>query len=358
MSLSRGSLPSKFSFKVQIVIALFCLSLGFHFLLSFSIRSEDEVTVLSDSSDTETSKQTRFNSLIGKTNMWSQDSIERMDLLASQGSFVKYPTGWSWDIRNKHAFDLNISQQVLKFSGKSFFFYGTSFCREFYFDMVKGLYNREELSWEEMFIPSYKTELTFGETCGSKSNEFLTEQYGKKACFKGPPGCNLPGKAGINPARCGWPYNRTEISNDISLHFQFKTYVSTPEHDSRVLKDLLSRNPDFLVVGSAEWGTNKYFTTPRNYTRQAAEFLDPIFTAYPGRKIFIYNNGYNKSSRYLRDHIQKLLDLGDTSAVIFDMGHIKSELNLKKVLPNGHGYSGPVTRAIVQSILDALLLME
>jgi len=286
---------------------------------------------------------------------WSLSARDRIGSLASRGTFVNNNSQWVFQIDNKPAFDSSINEQVTKLAGKSVFFYGTSFCRELYFEMVRGLYNREMLTFEEMFIPSYKTQVAFGGKCGRKSNNKLSESFGKRACLLGPTGCNLPGKAGIDRALCGWPNNRSEYSSEVDIHFQFKTYVSTPEHDAHVLAKIISHNPDYLILGSAEWGINKYLKSARNHSEQAADFLDPIFKNFPGKKIFVYNNGYNRSSKYVREYIQNRIDLGDTSVAIFDMGNIKFELRTKGIKPNGHGYSGPITKATTQSILDTII---
>lgn len=110
---------------------------------------------------------------------------------------------------------------------KTVVFVGTSFTRSIFFESMKFVHNKEELDEDEKHIPSY------------------TIQHA--------PGCNLPGKAGVDLARCGPPGFRVEENNEYRFIYHFKTYLYTPWADSLMLNRInhvLGDTPADLVVQS------------------------------------------------------------------------------------------------------------
>lgn len=229
-----------------------------------------------------------------------------------------------------------------RFQGKQFFFVGTSFLRVLYFDFVRLALERDPTK-KERYIPSYDGfELVENDKCENG------------VCYSKKPGkskCNLPGRAGVDLVTCGIPHNQTmhfETYN-ITIHFQFKTYLSTPQHDQMIARDLRLGNYDYLILGSAEWGRNKFIK--QNYMEQARNYYETILPVFNGDKIvFVYNRNYNNSTN---TQYRYLTSLQNQKVHIFDTKPVVEEARRKKVFM-GHGYEGKASLQILKSILLTL----
>jgi len=70
-------------------------------------------------------------------------------------------------------------------------------------------------------------------------------------------GCNYPGPAGVDIKRCGMPQNGTWRSSpalNVTVHFQFKTYLKTRAVDAVIRRTITQMGPwDLVWLGSGEW---------------------------------------------------------------------------------------------------------
>jgi hypothetical protein len=202
-------------------------------------------------------------------------------------------------------------------------FVGTSFTRAIYFEGMKLVLGQDELSEEDKRIPSYTVEHS---------------------------GCNLPGKAGVDLDMCGPPGFKVVQNDQFRLIFHFKTYLYTPWADglmlSKITRELAGQPADLLVLGSAEWGTNKYLKNVTSRDEQAEVFFKETISKIPAkRRLFVYNFGYNRSTKALYDVVARF-----TEWLIYDMSPLKKEMGQKGII-TGHGYAGYGTEKMFEFIL-------
>lgn len=207
---------------------------------------------------------------------------------------------------------------------KTVVFIGTSFTRAIFFECIK-LVNHGNLEEEDKYIPSYT--------------------------IPHAPGCNLPGKAGVDLGACGAPGFKVVENDDYRFIFHFKTYLYTPWADSvmlgRINTELGGQPADLMVLGSAEWGTNKYINNVTTRDAQVAHFHDDFLVKIDAKKrLFIYNNGYNRSTKAMWEFYRRLPNWS-----IYDMAPLLQEM---VGISTGHGYYGYGTRKIFSHILKIL----
>ena len=294
--------------------------------------------------------------------LWSSNDNRLLDDLMNV-TFINHITLYDeWNYKNfvprdivsnmLYLQDNKITLQCLK--DARIYMLGTSFLRAIFFEYVKILENVQYLSVEQKFIPSYECKLGYGKECKNKT---ILENDTCVITSNSAKDCNLPGLAGHNITICGRPHNKTTKSNkhNISTHFQFKTYINTLESDSIVSAELIESPPNLLILGSGEWGRNLFIVPEQNYDTQVDIFYSKLFNDYKGKKIFIYNKNYNKSTERMWLWLKKAIDKGDKSIMIlnmdaFEMRHVVSE----NKPPDGHGHEGPITEAIARIILIVL----
>lgn len=270
---------------------------------------------------------------------------------SQENHFIQTYQNTHWSYKNWSTTFLPRNQLMKCLNKKRIMFLGTSYLREIYFETVKILENTDALGAKRRFIPSYHLELSKNvSTCDSK--RIMKDEIDDSSwCLIGSKRCNLPGPAGVNLDLCGMPHNKTEVVGlDTTLHFQFKTYLHTPEADKRVADFIKSQEKfDLFVIGSAEWGSNKFIKT--NYTEQAQRYVKTIISALDDDTpvIFFYNNGYNKSSKYLFEALKMYPQVS-----VFDMKNIKKDISKLGITPNGHGFKGPVTQVLGHVVLDSI----
>ena len=212
---------------------------------------------------------------------------------------------------------------VTRSTKKVVVFIGTSFTRAIFFEGIKMV--RGELGEDDKYIPSYTVPHA--------------------------PGCNLPGKAGVDLVKCGAPGYSVVENDDYLLIYHFKTYLYTPWADGvmvqRIKDELGDRSVDLLVLGSAEWGTNKYLKNVTTREAQVAHFHDDFLVQLPATKrLFIYNNGYNRSTKAMWEFYRKLAEWS-----IYDMGPLLREM---AGIRTGHGYYGYGTRKMFKHVTSIL----
>jgi hypothetical protein len=101
--------------------------------------------------------------------------------------------------------------------------------------------------------------MLYGADCANASGARLNKALGMVECVPGV--CDNNTLHGVDIDSCGMPHNLTQHSlaeYNITVHFQFKTYLYTPEADRRVLAHLAQMPRfDLLVLGSAEWASGQ-----------------------------------------------------------------------------------------------------
>jgi len=279
----------------------------------------------------------------GDSRGWRNKSQGLLDELSS-GTFDQNGT---WHVNNT-VYTKTRGELLESLRGKRIIFYGTSFMRELYFETLSLLQNSEPTS-PQKFIPSYDSSITRDKNCTSK--RVLPGGY----CVQPKPGtkiCNLPGPAGINLKRCGAPHNGMFYSRefDVTIYFQFKTYLYTPEADDIVLEHLKRNKYEFMVLGSAEWGKNKHTYKNMSYDEQAKNFYDRLFSVFKGKRMYVYHK-YNTSTEAQRKYIRSLISGGDSSTLFVDMTPFVKSADKLHLKPNGHGFSGPRTNATMRTML-------
>lgn len=228
------------------------------------------------------------------------------------------------------------------FRNKSIFIVGTSFARVLYFDMFRiGLCRDPTVT--ERFVPSYEG-VVLSEHC-----QDAAEVFEGRYCFKKTGvSCNLPGPAGVDLRRCGIPHNKTMhiASHNITVHFQFKTYLFTKEHDQMIARDM--KEYDYYILGSAEWGLNRYINNT-DYHYQAKMYYDTILPATANKtKVFVYNDGYNRSTKAQFDYLKH-----QHGVRIFNTKPLVSRGKSQGV-PSGHGYEGKISISILRGVLKQI----
>lgn len=214
----------------------------------------------------------------------------------------------------------------LKTRKKTVVFIGTSFTRSIFFESIKLVHNKDELDEDEKYIPSYT--------------------------IPHAPGCNLPGKAGVDLNRCGPPGFRVEENDEYRFIYHFKTYLYTPWADSVMLgriNHVLGNTPaDLVVLGSAEWGTNKYLKNVTTREDQVVHFHDDFLVHLPANKrLFIYNTGYNRSTKTMWKYYKNM-----TGWSVYDMAPLLREMGSSK--RGGHGYYGYGTQVMFKHVMSLL----
>lgn len=208
---------------------------------------------------------------------------------------------------------------------KTVVFVGTSYTRAIFFEAIKLVRQKDELDDDDMYIPSY------------------TIQHA--------PGCNLPGKAGVDLVKCGPPGFRVVENDEYRFIYHFKTYLYTPWADGlmldRITQELAGDVADLLVLGSAEWGTNKYLTNVTSREGQVEQFYNDYLSKIPSlQRIFIHNDGYNRSTKAMWDFYQRA-----TSWSVYEMAPLLREM---KQMKTGHGYYGYGTRIMFSHLMNLL----
>lgn len=232
-----------------------------------------------------------------------------------------------------------------RFRGKSFYFVGDSYLRAVYFSMLE-MYGRP-LSALDRFIPSYSGAYVEFDISKCGGYNIHDDRY----CFINTGRhCNLPGQAGVDLRGCGVPHNRTATlpEHNIVAHFQFKTYLSTPEHDAMIHKDIVSGNWDYIILGSSCWGRNRYIKNT-GYLYQVSTYYDTILEGFSplSNVAFIYNQGYNNSTETQWRFLSRLpVKIVNTKPFVRE--------GRRSGVPMGHGYEGNVTRLIVKKLLSHL----
>lgn len=240
--------------------------------------------------------------------------------------------------------ELNVEHKSILscFQNKNFYFVGTSYLRVQYFDLLELGLGRN-LTAIEKFIPSYDGVFVQHDLSKCISSNIIDNKY----CFlKSGVNCNLPGPAGVDMWRCGVPHNKTQYIEqyNITVHFQFKTYLSTPQHDAMIARELEQGGYDYLILGSANWGRNKFMKN-MGYEYQANAFYNTVLPKFNKTKVFVYNQNYNNSTETQRRVLEKRKDV-----FIFNTNPYLIEGKRKK-LRMGHGYTGRVSKNILGDLL-------
>ena len=301
-------------------------------------------------------------SLKGVTRLaWREGSQSVLEEF-TPGSFAKDGKAFKWEPEAPDALQRYTAFSRKKFleamRGKRMFFYGTSFLREIYFEFVKLLLDVSDLSAESKFIPSSRGKLYKGkEECEKRKRKTHTnDATGEIFCVTPSNGCNLPGPAGIDLKKCGMPANRTEYSKeyDITMHFQFKTYIYTDEADRKVNKHIKeSKSYDYMFLGSCEWGRNRISKPELGYEEQHRRFLEPLFNVFKGLTVYSYSRGYNKSTKKQHEAIMRRIEGGDNTILVYDTGFVANSGD--RSIPDGHGHAGPRTYVFARSMQLAMM---
>lgn len=208
-------------------------------------------------------------------------------------------------------------------------FTGTSFTRAVFFEAMRHVLGRETLTEDEMYIPSY---------------------YKSTANVN----CNLPGKAGVDLQVCGMPGFKVVENENFKFIYQFKTYTYTPGADSIAKQRILDAlgpwtAADLLVVGSAEWGHNRYLHNVTDRYDQARQYYRETASKIPAKRRMFYNvNNYNRSTKAMEKFYRQLKDWE-----VFDMGPTIQKIRQNNI-PSGHGFAGWGTKEVFKHILKIL----
>jgi hypothetical protein len=310
---------------------------------------------------------------------WQPRSRAALDAL-SKGTFIRSEAAgaFEWapqDAQAAAAYRARSRPELLRcLRDRRLYFMGTSFTRELR-NSVLTILQGFPVTLEQVWVPSYALELvTNASECAQLSPDQLQHHRERPFCSRSVAkirNCNLPGPAGVNLDACGLPMNRsdlvTEACDGVLVHYQFKTYINTPEADAAVLEHW-SRlpAPDFIVLGSAEWGVTNWERRPLDgkfvvgemppYDKAVNDYFQRVVQAFPRtRKLHTSNARYNRSSKSMSEWIKVRLATDPTFLLL----EVDKFANAKRgddgdKMPDGHGHEGPIVDAMAWSLLLTL----
>jgi hypothetical protein len=186
--------------------------------------------------------------------------------------------------------------------------------------------------------------------------------------------CRGLGLAGFTTHSCGIP-PRTEVKHaqlNITVVYQFKTYLRTPLLDSIIRKELQTGGHyDVILISNGEWGiggkeSGKYFPEVEQKTHLdlANEYLDYIFNGWDeldGRNRVIISRCHGGGLRICRacdaacEAAQKLsrkiLQFPDFAMV---NALTRYDMVAKTTFRTVHGFDGPLTEWLVRSFFSVI----
>ena len=137
-----------------------------------------------------------------------------------------------------------------------------------------------------------------------------------------------------------------------SIKFVHDKDEYTPWADSVMLgriNHVLGDTPaDLVVLGSAEWGTNKCLKNVTTREGQVAHFYDDFLAHIPANKrLFVHNTGYNRSTKAMWDYYKNM-----TGWSVYDMAPLLREMGSSN--RGGHGYYGYGTQVMFKHVMSLL----
>jgi hypothetical protein len=266
----------------------------------------------------------------------------------------------------------NLTRPVARacLKNKRIYMAGTSFQRSMFWSVIKYLRlnpTTDPIPEELLMIGSSVSTLkkfTRGHLCHLPSNKTFRVHAvpwllnDTDACLiVHDEGCNFPGPSGIDVQRCGLPMHGTWQSGDeklnVTVHYQFKTYIRAPPVDSLIVKNLKHAHWDLAWISSGEWGS--FNQQGPIWTRKEAEdFLLKLSREFKGLIIVSGDSSYIAPCRFF---LETARELGLKERIfVFDERDLVRAGRREKV-EEGHGHLGALTEAFVRAVLGVLCLM-
>ena len=204
---------------------------------------------------------------------------------------------------------------------KRIYLTGTSYQRTVFWSLLQWITAKQDLDLEYLMISSAEKMVrafSYGKECTRHDPKhvhpmpWLTTPN-KTACIViTDDACNKPGPAGINIKKCGLPMHAEWRSKDrfnITLHYQFKTYISAPGVDQHIFKTLKASHYDAVLLSSGEWGTYNDDLNAFDAKDLFEAFLKELDQAYKGVVVFNYDADYSPKTAKLGHALEGTLHI-------------------------------------------------
>lgn len=233
---------------------------------------------------------------------------------------------------------------------KKIFMFGNSFHREIFWHYLRRLKRNPEVTFHEQMVGSRGQYIYNGSDCINppilKKNRRLKlllpgndTNIPKDLCLVTYHGCNVDTLAGISEEECGLPGNYRYYNEEfnITIHYQFKTYVRAEAVDEVIIHDIQKEHWDMVYYSTCEWGHSPrgYKNFNRDRVELADEFHKLLFPKYKGLMITSNYPSYSRSCAGVKESVEK----SNEGVVLFDKTPVlkaatRARLNI------GHGHSG------------------
>jgi hypothetical protein len=239
---------------------------------------------------------------------------------------------------------------------KRIYLFGTSHHRAMYWHILKRLKGSDILTIEETIIASNGMKILYGTDCDDpeelRKNKhmyqgFPSEKYPflpNNSCFIAFRGCNVGGPVGVDKKVCGVPAHHRHFDEEynITLHFQFKTYLESPIVDKIIQDDLQKEFWDMVFFSACEWGAafNRKESTP--HIEFSNRFLESFTQWYDGFIVASVDPGYSRTCRTFNEAVldsDKKLKKG--GILVFDKTPLL-DVRSDQSMDEGHGNEGPI----------------
>ena len=251
---------------------------------------------------------------------------------------------------------------------KRIYMTGTSFHRSMFWSVIKHLrkepYDAEIPERLRMVASSPKSIklVQRGPVCHLPSNKTFKvhpvpwETVHNDSCLVvHDEGCNYPGPAGIDLERCGMPMSgewRSDPDLNITVHYQFKTFVRAPPVDNLIFKTLKHSHWDLVWLSTGEWGSYKQ-EGPKWTKEEAVVLMKRLQASFGGVVLLSGDSSYTAPCKFFIDAAREYAAKHHSRMFVFEERDLVIAGKQKRVV-EGHGHLGAITDAVVRGVFGVL----